>query len=114
MGARSGGGGAGFGSRSSLPDKDMGVSVKGNPLQTLLYNSKLQAKSAKGLVFQVGPKKWWHAGANSYGLHIEGKGWVKFKGDKTPYMPNRKSIVSQIQKSGLLSYDNIEFVNPIK
>lgn len=116
MGARSGGsssGGASFGSGASLPDKDMGIAIKGNPLQTLMLNRQLQAKNAKGLVFQVAPGKFWRAGPNNYGLYIEGKGWMKLKSQPVPYMPNRKSIVSSLQKSGFTSYDNIEFVKPV-
>ena len=115
MGSRAGGGAAGgMGSGSALPDLDMGISVKGNPLQTALYNSQLQAKNSGGLIFQVNPLKQLILGQRNYGLYIEGKGWLKFKGDKGPFMSNRKSVVDMIQKSGLLGYDNIEFVNPVK
>lgn len=117
MGARSGGGsgggGASFGSGASLPDKDMGVVIKRNPLETLMLNRQLQAKNAKGNVFQVAPNKYWQAGPRDYGLYIEGKGWVKLKNQAVPYMLNRKSLVSELQKSGFTGYENIEFVNPI-
>lgn len=116
MGGRAGGTGSGFGrgSKRGLPDVDMGVKVSGNPLQTALYNSKLQAKNISKETFQVGPKKWVQAKPNTYGLYVEGKGWVKAKGEQAPITFNRKSYAIEVQKTGFMDYSNIEFVNPVK
>lgn len=59
------------------------------------------------------------ASVKGWGLYIEGKGYLKFKSDTKSYVPyapcgGRKALESILAAGGLLNYDNIEFINPVK
>lgn len=54
-----------------------------------------------------------------WGLYIEGKGFLKFKHDTTSYVPyspcgGRKALESILEAGGLLNYNEIEFIKPVK
>lgn len=108
MGARSGGGGSimGFGiskSTAALNKQLTPKSFKG-PNQVMSFQGKYG-----GTVTPSGGYK-----NSQFGVHIEGKGFLKFKGDSGPMAFKTKAQAAQFAKTGLLSYKDVEFVKPIK
>ncbi len=82
---------------------------------TKQLNAKLQIVRLDGLKFKAPLGT---ASTRGWGLYIEGKGYLKFKHDNdyVPYAPcgGRKALESILAAGGLLNYDCIEFINPIK
>lgn len=79
------------------------------------FNAKLEIKALKGLYFNT------HKGlcrfSRGYALFISGKGFLKFKQDKTavPYTPcgGKKALEAIIADGGFVDYDSLEFVNAL-
>lgn len=82
---------------------------------TKQLNAQLQIVRLDGLQFKapIGV-----ASTRGWGLYIEGKGYLKFKSDPAfvPYAPcgGRKALESILEAGGLLNYNSMEFINPIK
>lgn len=83
---------------------------------TKQLNARLQIVRLDGLQFKAPLGV---ADARGWGLYIEGMGYLKFRSDSksfVPYAPcgGRKALESILAAGGLLNYDNIEFINPVK
>lgn len=83
---------------------------------TKQLNAQLQIVRLDGLQFKAPLGL---ASVKGWGLYIEGKGYLKFKSDTKSYVPyapcgGRKALESILAAGGLLNYDNIEFINPVK
>ena len=83
---------------------------------TKQLNSQLQIVRLDGLQFKapIGV-----ANAQGWGFYIEGKGYLKFKSDGNSFVPyapcgGRKALESILEAGGLLNYNGIEFINPVK
>lgn len=81
---------------------------------TIALNERLQIVPLDDFTFDT-PKG--RATVRGWGFLIPGMGFVKFKHDKDglPYAPcgGRKSLESIINDGGFISYDDLEFVNPV-
>lgn len=81
---------------------------------TITLNERLQIVRLNDFKFDT-PKG--RATVRGWGLLIPGKGFVKFKcdADALLYAPcgGRKALESIINDGGFISYDDIEFVNPV-
>lgn len=81
---------------------------------TIALNARLQIVRLDDFTFDT-PKG--HATVRGWGFLIPGMGFVKFKhdDDAIPYAPcgGRKALESIINDGGFISYDDIEFVNPV-
>lgn len=83
---------------------------------TKQLNARLQIVRLDGLQFKAPLGL---ASVKGWGLYIEGMGYLKFRSDSksfVPYAPcgGRKALESILAAGGLLNYDNIEFINPVK
>lgn len=83
--------------------------------KTKQLNAQLQIVRLDGLKFKAPLGT---ASTRGWGFYIEGKGYLKFKSDTdfVPYSPcgGRKALESVLAAGGLLNYDSIEFINPVK
>ena len=81
---------------------------------TIELNARLQIVRLDDFTFDT-PKG--RATVRGWGFLIPGMGFVKFKhdDDAIPYAPcgGRKALESIINDGGFISYDDIEFVNPV-
>lgn len=83
--------------------------------ETIALNAKLEIRALKGLYFNT------HKGmcrfSRGYAFFIPGKGFVKFKHEKTavPYSPcgGKSALESIIRDGGFVDYDSLEFVNAL-
>ena len=83
--------------------------------ETLLFNSQLRIINLKGYKFNT-PKGICEFNSG-FGLAIMGKGFVKFKSEKSPipYNPigGKKALQSIIDAGGFVHYNDIEFIMPL-
>lgn len=90
------------------------VSTFNRTADTIALNERLQIVRLNDFKFDT-PKGC--ATVRGWGLLIPGKGFVKFKCDDDAllYAPcgGRKALESIINDGGFISYDDIEFVNPV-
>lgn len=79
---------------------------------TIALNERLQIVRLDNYEF-ITPKG--RATVRGWGLLIPGMGFVKFKCDAVPYAPNggKRALQSIINDGGFVSYDDLEFINPI-
>ncbi|WP_304833948.1 hypothetical protein [Muribaculum intestinale] len=83
---------------------------------TKQLNAQLQIVRLDGLQFKAPLGT---ACTRGWGLYIDGKGYLKFKCDSSSFVPyapigGRKALESILEAGGLLNYNSIEFINPIK
>ncbi len=83
---------------------------------TKQLNARLQIVRLDGLQFKAPLGV---AIAHGWGLYIEGMGYLKFKHDNASFVPyapigGRKALERIINGGGLLNYNGIEFINPVK
>ena len=121
MGGRAGGGASGgMGSRSRGGAKIVSFSGGGQSVQAL--NKQLTVKRFESTTqFPTGnPNVTFSVGGNSgrpnYGVYIEGKGFLKWKGKAGGDVMSfkKKSTAQMLAKGGFTSYKDIEFINPVK
>lgn len=83
---------------------------------TKQLNARLQIVRLDGLQFKAPLGL---ASVKGWGLYIEGMGYLKFKSDTNSYVPyapcgGRNALECILAAGGLINYDNIEFINPVK
>lgn len=74
-------------------------------------NAKLEVKSLSGLKFACAGRVVCIFSKRAFGLYVDGMGWLAFNSN-VPYSP-RKNALEEIQRSGLLNYNDVRWVNPM-